>query len=370
MGIYLIGAVFVLPPLVITIINIIYALGNPAIMYTKKKEHVSEFFTYFLGIPLSLLFIEIVEIIFAADWNETLSNSRIHTPIWSGGIPVVFLFAVIGILSYIVIRLLPITRTPPLIAVLSIAGLYFGILICIFWMLQLSNKPLIFIFLGLLPLNCIVLAIKVIRYKIYQWYQLGEIKLREYSSPLLNKMNQKLQRSEQWPFYAFILMLPLLFICILVLMLFGQQPDSIIKAWTETSDWALSAKKAPPNIQFDEHYLCTVAAGGHEKIVKPKRMGIRHGHRVVVNRQLCVANAFEQLISEKVPKFHKMVRTVYDKYGFPVAKLIRSRYVADLIYILMKPLEWLFLLVLYLFDSNPENRIAMQYITPIPKEFQ
>ena len=28
----------------------------------------------------------------------------------------------------------------------------------------------------------------------------------------------------------------------------------------------------------------------------------------------------------------------------------------------MKPLEWIFLIVLYLFDVKPENRIATQYI--------
>ncbi|HNX64697.1 MAG TPA: hypothetical protein PKI60_05880 [Oscillospiraceae bacterium] len=33
----------------------------------------------------------------------------------------------------------------------------------------------------------------------------------------------------------------------------------------------------------------------------------------------------------------------------------------DIIYIVMKPLEYLFLFVLYLFDLNPENRISMQY---------
>ncbi|WP_343073709.1 DUF6688 family protein [Clostridium sp. YIM B02555] len=28
----------------------------------------------------------------------------------------------------------------------------------------------------------------------------------------------------------------------------------------------------------------------------------------------------------------------------------------------MKPLEWLFLIVLYFCDVNPENRIAVQYL--------
>jgi len=60
-------------------------------------------------------------------------------------------------------------------------------------------------------------------------------------------------------------------------------------------------------------------------------------------------------------KFHKHVRGFYDKYGFPVAKLIKSAYVADLVYFVMKPLEWIFLIVLYLCDTKPENRIAMKY---------
>ena len=31
----------------------------------------------------------------------------------------------------------------------------------------------------------------------------------------------------------------------------------------------------------------------------------------------------------------------------------------------MKPLEWIFLIVIYLFDANPENRIAIQYLPKI-----
>ena len=41
----------------------------------------------------------------------------------------------------------------------------------------------------------------------------------------------------------------------------------------------------------------------------------------------------------------------------------------DVIYYLMKPLEWIFLLVLYLVDRKPENRIALQYIPPLPEGF-
>ena len=141
------------------------------------------------------------------------------------------------------------------------------------------------------------------------------------------------------------------------------------QAWTNTADWAFSQKIPPQNLIIDEHYLCTVAAGGHEKVVKPQRMGVRHGHPVVVNRQLCIANAFEQVLEEKTPRFHRFLRRNYDRYGYPFAKHIKKKWAMDLIYYLMKPLEWLFLLVLYLVDHKPENRIAMQYIKPIPEDF-
>lgn len=157
-------------------------------------------------------------------------------------------------------------------------------------------------------------------------------------------------------------MWPLLGILLCVLALFGQKPDAVIKAWTETADWRLSGRTAPPNLYRDEHYLCTVAAGGHEKIVKPIRMGERHGHRVVVNRQLCIANAFEQVLEERTPHFHACLRHFYDTYGLPVARLIRTKTACDIVYFIMKPLEWFFLFVLYCCDVNPENRIAVQYL--------
>lgn len=48
-------------------------------------------------------------------------------------------------------------------------------------------------------------------------------------------------------------------------------------------------------------------------------------------------------------------------YGYPIAKYIHSPYLADVVYFLMKPLEWFFLAVIYLCDAKPENRIAVQY---------
>ena len=82
---------------------------------------------------------------------------------------------------------------------------------------------------------------------------------------------------------------------------------------------------------------------------------------MVVNRQLCVANAFEELIQDKLPRFHKCVRSFYDKHGYPISQHISTKLRADVVYILMKPLEFIFIAVLYMFDADPESRIAMQY---------
>ena len=152
---------------------------------------------------------------------------------------------------------------------------------------------------------------------------------------------------------------------VVILLLFGQKPDSVIRAFTETADWTLSTKVAPPEVMVDAHYLCTVALRGHEKLVRPTRMGLRRGERIVVNRQLCVANAFEQLLEERTPRFHRAVRKFYDTYGYPVSRHIRTPLAADAVYLIMKPLEWLFVAVLYLFDAKPEDRIARQYLPKI-----
>ncbi len=159
-----------------------------------------------------------------------------------------------------------------------------------------------------------------------------------------------------------IALLPVLGLLVILLCLFGQQPDSIILVFTKTSDWVLSKEIAPPPVEYDAHYLCTVSLRGHRKLVKPIRYGVRKGQKIVVNRQLCVANAFEQLIMEKAPRFHRAVRNFYDTYGYPVSKHIRHAWTADVVYLVMKPLEWIFLMVLYLFDEKPEDRICSQYL--------
>lgn len=174
--------------------------------------------------------------------------------------------------------------------------------------------------------------------------------------------NRLLYNSRNWSWMALLLMFPVLVVCMLLLCLFGQQPDFIVKAFTETSDWLLSGQVSPPKLPHTGHYLCTVSVQGHRKLVKPLRWGIRGGNRIWVNRQLLVANAFEQILEERIPRIHRVVRYLYDRYGYPIAKHITTPLSADVVYLLMKPFEYCFLMVIYWFDRYPESRIARQYL--------
>lgn len=163
-----------------------------------------------------------------------------------------------------------------------------------------------------------------------------------------------------------ILCLPILLIFSSFLLLFGQQPDAYIRVFTETYKHGFSQLIMHcDNIDCGGHYLCSVAANGHTKVVKPIRLGKRNGGNIICNRQLLIANAFEELLQDKFPVIHKFIRHQYNKVGNVIHRhywVFDNKYFSDFIYLLMKPLEWIFIIVLYSCDYNPENRIAKQYL--------
>ena len=169
----------------------------------------------------------------------------------------------------------------------------------------------------------------------------------------------------KYPVLMFIA-LPLLIILSGFLLIFGQKPDAIILAFTQTYKHGFSQLDyLCDNVNCGGHFLCSVAAKGHKGLVKPQRLGIRAGQPIICNRQLLIANAFEELIEQRLPKLHRSIRKNYNQVGEIVHRyygIFNIKWIADLIYILMKPLEWIFLLVLYTFDHKPENRIAQQYM--------
>ena len=361
MGILLVLIVFVIPPIFLTIYNFI---GLFSIAKYKKRRNLAWGVTIAAGILYTYLYLGLsFRIKIEAIWKEQLYNSELHQPIWTDSWITICVLSIIGIIGMIVLIATDVNRVPPLVTVFGMAATYLFLIVMIIWAVQISAHidetfPCL-----LLPINVVFITISLFREKIMQWTSSRSHVYGYGKNPLINILNANLLDAQLWPLYGLIFMAPVLGVVLMILVLFGQAPDAVITAWTETANWTLSGHEGPQNLYMDEHYLCTVAAGGHKKIVKPVRKGIRHGHEVIVNRQLMIANAFENVLEEKTPRLHRCVRDFYDKYGFPVADYIRHNKVAcDITYFVMKPLEWFFLIVLYLVDVNPENRIAVQYL--------
>lgn len=355
-------AVCIILPLVLTVWNLYNLFAK-----TPFHELAVDRCTFLLG-PLLMWFLW--KCWSAPDWDVALYNHwepYFHSPLASWHMPTMIALSIWALLSFWVLRIWG-DRLPPLPTVLCISGLEIGIVLAVIFMIQLSPHlvegvwiPFDVFYMLLFPLNYLISVPRLLR----QVIQKQMIRLED-APPAPNKRfirfcHRLLSRSLGWVLVGFVLALPLLGVLLGLLILCGQAPDAAVRAFTETSDWALSQKISPPPIEFDGHYLCTVAVGGHPKLVKPTRYGVRHGKRIVVNRQLCVANAFEQLIMERTPRLHRAVRQFYDTHGYPLSQKLTTPFRADVTYLLMKPLEWFFLLCLYSFDARPENRIAMQY---------
>lgn len=351
---YAILCFFVFYPFVLTAAEAILLFAK----HCRRTALSFDAVTLILGCLLTPLYGSIMDIIYTADFDQTLYNTELHTPIFSEALPTVIVFLLCGLIGYLILSLVDINRLPPLVIVGSISGMYLACGTMIVWYIQMTAH--FSLFMILLPLNVLLIAARTIRDTIQAW-NADAHPAPVTAHPALFWVNSVLTKAAFWPVLALVAALPLLGILLCILVLFGQQPNDMIRAWTETADWTLSQQIPPQNLVRDDHYLCTVAAGGDPKVVKPLRKGIRKNHTIIVNRQLCIANAFEQILEEKTPHFHRHLRHFYDTYGFPIAKMIHTPTAADLVYFMMKPLEWIFLVVLYLTDPRPEDRIAVQY---------
>lgn len=252
---------------------------------------------------------------------------------------------------------------PPVLELMVNSLLFICIILNIF--IAFHTEFWLFALIGNVPIILLTILNLVRNHKLFleHWKKeeiISRNKLESYAWKILSAK----------PFVKFpillILCLPLLTTIIGILMLFGQKSDSVIRAFTDTYQHGFSQLDHEcDNVNCGGHYLCSVAALGHKRIVRPQRLGYRHDQLIICNRQLLVSNAFEDLIREKMPGVHRLIRHQYDKVGTLVHRyysLFNIKIISDIIYILMKPAEWVFLLILYTCDVHPENRISKQYL--------
>jgi hypothetical protein len=252
----------------------------------------------------------------------------------------------------------------PIVEIMVNASLVIGIILNIFIAIQVND--ILLVLGGILPIFLLTIMVLIKNHKTFMTFaQERDFKTENF----IIKLAWEILNAHPLMKFTVILILcfPIIFMLTVILLLFGQKPDSLIRAFTETykqgfSQWDYKCE----NVECGGHYLCSVAANGHTALVKPQRWGIRHGHDIICNRQLLISNAFEDLLQENLPFLHKNIRKQYDKVGDLIIKkydIFNNKYFSDFIYIIMKPLEWFFVLTLYTFDKNPENRIAKQYIS-------
>ena len=249
---------------------------------------------------------------------------------------------------------------PPLILALGLCVLYIGLFFNGVLILQLLGSQEGAEILACFPAFSLLLGFGIIIRTLCDLPK--NLSFSPSKHQWLNKLNKKLSTKSALFCSSVIAILPVFVLVTLILMLFGDDYDAVSKALTETTTWGFSQHDHPPHLPHQGHYLCTVAACGSPQLVKPLRWGIRGKQRIIVNRQLQIANAFEELIADLSPTLHRFIRKNYDRYGYDLSKKIKSRWASNLTYILMKPLEWGFLLCLYTFCLRPEEKIRRQYL--------
>jgi len=344
-------------PIIITVLNIARVIRAALSKKTLQGKRETALFCMdlyaMIGGALWSWFAH--SLIAGGDWYVAINirNIPFHFPIASEYFLTFFVPAILSILALFLMRR-P-SKYPPMVTVAMYAFVYIGMALSIVWMIQLWENIDRFevIFLFLYPVNYLLLSLIYLKYSIARFNADRRVKVGNFI--------YKACHSWAW---CFVLLIPICGILVMILALFGQRPDAIIRAFTETADWTFSQRIPPPPLDHTGHYLCTVAANGHKSIVRPILIGKRHGKPIVVNRQLQIANAFEELVAEKAPQIHRRIRHTYDKYGYPFSRHIITPLRSSFVYIAMKPFEWFFLLVLYTFDCTPENRIQKQYVQP------
>ncbi len=362
----LIMAVMLISPAVLTVYNI-YSLFRPWAKLGSKGRHmrrIAVLATSVIGIVDCFAYGEMFAGMTQKDFDEPLVLGGSEYELYHTAINTEYgrwfsVMCILAVCSLCILQFFMGRRKPPLFSVILIGLCNAGVVLSFIYIFQTMNySPLIWV-IWVYPLDLIIIHIRVLLDECS--FQCELLKESRGKNKALGSIYALLSNKGAFITATLAVMLPITGLLLMILILTGQGADSLVKAFTMTADWVFSTQIPPPPVEYEGHYLCTVAAGGHQKVVKPVRMGIRNGKRIVVNRQLMIANAFEDLIMDRMPRLHRIIRRIYDTCGYPLSRHITDKYRADAVYILMKPLEWIFLLTLYLFDKDPESRINIQY---------
>lgn len=109
-------------------------------------------------------------------------------------------------------------------------------------------------------------------------------------------------------------------------------------------------------------YITTAAAQGHSCIVGSQLIYCSDGKSMRVNGQLQHLKCVELALMAVNPSLHKVLRTMYDMVGKPLARRMTNPFVADVAYLLLKPMEWLSVVILKRIVPEIESLSRRMYL--------
>lgn len=111
---------------------------------------------------------------------------------------------------------------------------------------------------------------------------------------------------------------------------------AVAVAWLVKIPLAMAMYRELPETAPEDCFVVTAATRGHRGFVGS---WFDSGQKRLLNQQLLTFWAFEKWLNKFSPRGHRWLRAVYNRVGPVVARMIVFRWQADVIYILLKPLE-------------------------------
>jgi hypothetical protein len=108
--------------------------------------------------------------------------------------------------------------------------------------------------------------------------------------------------------------------------------------WALSALWTYKTYLSLPE-QPNSCFVVTAASRGHRKIVGPFLNVTHRGSPRIVNQQLAMFWAFEALWQNNAPRTHATFRRIYNIVGPILARRITTPWIADALYLALKPAE-------------------------------
>ncbi len=127
--------------------------------------------------------------------------------------------------------------------------------------------------------------------------------------------------------------------------------------WIWSIVWSKKEYLALPD-QAPECFVVTAALRGHEGVVGPFSTTEHHKILRKTNSQLRTFWEFENLWAMNASSTHRIFRRLYNRIGPHIARRIRTRFLADIVYLALKPVEAIatFSLYIHALTTKPKRR--------------